>query len=120
MGKLVFILAMFSSVAAFAGTLKCEYGIAGSALGTVTLQVDDSGNVGPTADVAMFFTGTRQLPVTQYKAQAGEYLRLILAEADPNNEMHLTVFAGTGLPLKSKLVNPAAPPMAKELAGSCQ
>lgn len=104
----------------FAGQLKCEYGFSGSPLGTVTLAVDDKGVPAETATVAMFYTPAREMPVSNENPQNGEMLRLILSKDDPNNEIHMMVYPPQGNTYKSKLINPAAPPVMKELSGSCQ
>jgi hypothetical protein len=103
-------------VNAQAAVLKCEYGMAGAALGTVNLPLDENGVPGEYAEVSLFFAPMRQMPVTNIAAGAGEFLRLYLSKDDPNNELLMTVKIGT---LKSVLFNASAPAGAKELQGLC-
>jgi hypothetical protein len=102
-----------------AAQLKCEYGYAGVAMGSIKLTVDDNNLPSEYAEVSLFFAPMRKMPITNETAAAGEFLRLVIYKDDPKNELLMIVKNHEGNSIKSILHNPSAPAGAKEMQGLC-
>ena len=121
MKKLIVLCAfILPFINAQATVLKCEYTMAGAPLGTVNLTLDELGVPGPFAEVSLFFTPMKLMPVTNVTAERGELFRLYLAKDDPSSQLLMTVTPSTAESMKSMLLNAAAPAGAKELHGTCK
>lgn len=94
--------------------------MAGAALGTVRLPLLEGGEPSELAEVSLFFTPMRKVPVTPAAAGAGEILRVYLSKDDPSNELLMTVNFPEGDLMKSILYNASAPAGARELHGVCK
>ena len=119
MKKIIFIFLLLSMQTHAGELLTCEFGIAGTSMGTIGLEFAN-GNPTEKAIVNMFFAGTKELPVTVEELQAGEYLNVWLAKGDSSNNMQMVVKPlDSNNHMMAKLINPTVPTYIRELQGSC-